>query len=491
MRSGGILLHPTSLPGPGPCGDLGDGALRFLDWLASAGCGLWQVLPLCPPGGGFSPYSSQGARAGGTHLISVDRLVEEGLLLSREVHPRPRTLGRVDVDALERWHEPLVFQAGLRYAKADPAAIEAFAAANPWAPDWALFRALSRGTEAGWELFSPELQRRDSLALEAARAQHAEAILAELGAQALFRKQWDAVHDAARARGIRIVGDLPIYVSGDGCDVWANRELFLWGEDGHADPLSGVPPDYFSPTGQFWGNPMYDWAQHQRTGFAWWRARFRESLALCDVVRSDHFRAFAACWAVPRAAEGDARLGSWVPVPGEALFRELKSELGPLPIIAEDLGHITEDVHALRDGFELPGMKILQFAFSGTADHAFLPHNWEHPRWVVYTGTHDNDTVRGWYDTADEDTRHRFRTYCWSPGSEPSWDLIRLAWQSTASMAVTPMQDVLGLGSEGRMNTPGLSKGNWRWRCPLLPDQAAHRLRELGDSYGRLPRPGA
>lgn len=489
MRSAGILLHPTSLPGPGPCGDLGDGALRFLDWLAAAGCGLWQVLPLCPPGGGFSPYSSQGARAGGTHLISIDRLVTDGLLRWDEVHPRPRTLGRVDVDALERWHEPLVLRAGLRYAGQDPAAIRAFCAANAWAEDWALFRALSRGSDAGWERFSPELQRREPAALARAREQHAEAILAELGAQALFRRQWDALHQAARERKVRIVGDLPIYMSGDGCDVWAHRELFLWGEDGRADPLSGVPPDYFSPQGQFWGNPMYDWAAHKKSGFAWWIARFRESLELCDVVRSDHFRGFSECWAVPRSAQGDARLGSWTPAPGKALFTALRKKLGDLPIIAEDLGHITPDVEALRDGFGLPGMKILQFAFVGDPDHAFLPHNWEHPRWVVYTGTHDNDTVRGWYDSASEEIRHRFRVYNWSSGHEPNWDLIRLAWSSTAAMAVAPMQDVLGLGADGRMNTPGLAKGNWLWRCPLLPEQGAHRLRELAQSYGRTPGP--
>ena len=318
-------------------------------------------------------------------------------------------------------------------------------------------------------------------------SEHQTAIQAELGAQVLFRRQWDALRAQAAARGVQIVGDLPIYVAGDGCDVWANRGLFQTAPDGSLDPLSGVPPDYFSPNGQYWGNPMYDWPKHEQTGYAWWTARFKDAFALCDHVRVDHFRGFAAAWAVPKTALGDARLGAWTPGPGMDVFTAVRDALGDLPIIAEDLGLITPDVEALRDGLGLPGMKILQFAFSGDPDHAFLPHNWAHPRWVAYTGTHDNDTARGWYQSADEETRHRYRVYVARDGSEPSWDLIRLAWSSVARWAVAPMQDVLSLGSEARMNTPGLATGSWTWRCPVLPEHAAWRLRELAETFGRLP----
>lgn len=487
MRRAGILLHPTSLPGPGPCGDLGDGATRFLEFLRAAGCSLWQVLPLCPAGGGFSPYASRGARVGGTHLISVDLLQQEGLLGKDEIWPRPRTLGRVDVDALDEWHAPLVLRAAGRAAAADPAGLDAFAAANPAAMDWAVYQVLCRDHGGGWPTFPAPLRDRqpDALArfLETRRAD----VRAELAAQWLFRRQWDAVHGAARAMGIQIVGDLPIYVAGDGVDVWVYRDLFRWGRDGSADPLSGVPPDYFSPTGQFWGNPMYDWKRHKATGYAWWVARFQDAFALCDTVRVDHFRGFAAAWAVPASARGDARLGAWEKGPGAALFKAVREAHGSLPIIAEDLGVITPDVEALRDGLELPGMKVLQFAFTGGPDHPFLPHNYDSPRWVAYTGTHDNDTARGWYQSAPEGEKHQYRVYAGRDGGEPHWDLIRLAWASVARWAVAPMQDVLGLGSDSRMNTPGLPRGNWTWRAPVLPEDAAWRLRSLSEAYGRLP----
>lgn len=487
MRRAGILLHPTSLPGPGPCGDLGDGAYRFLEFLSAAGCSLWQVLPLCPPGGGFSPYASRGARVGGTHLISVDHLVRDGLLRRDEAWPRPRTLGRVDVDALEGWHEPLVLRAAGRAAEEDAAGLDRFAEGNPAAAEWATYSVLCRHSGGGWDSFPAPLRDRNPDALARFADQHRAELRAELAAQWLFRRQWDALHDAARAVGIQIVGDLPIYVAGDGSDVWAHRDLFRWSRSGSADPLSGVPPDYFSPTGQYWGNPMYDWKRHKATNYAWWIARFRDAFALCDVVRVDHFRGFAAAWAVPASARGDAREGSWVQGPGASLFKAVKQAHGSLPIIAEDLGLITPDVIALRDGLELPGMKVLQFAFTGNANHAFLPHNYAGDRWVAYTGTHDNDTARGWYSNAPEGEKHQYRVYAARDGSEPHWDLMRLAWASVAQWAVAPMQDVLGLGAEARMNTPGLAAGNWTWRAPILPDDAASRLRSLAETYGRLP----
>jgi len=494
MRRAGILLHPTSLPGSGPCGDLGDGALHFLDWLAAGGVSLWQVLPLNPPGAGFSPYDSPGCFAAGTHLLSVDRLVRDGLLKPGEVNLPPRGAGlpdRVDVARLTEWHEPLVDKAAARYAEEDPGAIDAFAKAERWVNDWALYRALLRYRGAiDWFELSPALRDRRPDALEKARAEHQGAIRREIAAQLLFRRQWGEVRAAARARGISIMGDVPIFVSGGGVDVWAHRELFRGHGDAErgwaADPVTGVPPDYFSPMGQRWGNPHYNWPVHEQSGFSWWIDRIRSVLALVDEVRIDHFRGFAAAWEIA-ANTDDARTGRWSPAPGRQLFEAVKAACGALPLVAEDLGVITPDVEALRDGLGLPGMKILQFAFGDDASHAFLPHNYPSPRWVVYTATHDNDTSRGWYQGAGDKARHRYRVYVGRDGAEPHWDLIRLAWSSVADTAIAPMQDVLGLDSWGRMNTPGTLKGNWSWRATTLPDWGAWRLRELAETYGRLP----
>jgi 4-alpha-glucanotransferase len=494
MREAGVLLHPTSLPGDGPCGDLGAGADRFLDWLADAGCTLWQVLPLVPPGAGFSPYDSPSATALGTHLLSLDRLVADGLLGADALADRPQSPHRVDVDALERWHAPLVRRAARRLAADDPAAVDAFAAAHPGLEEWALFDAL-RGAFAveGWQDLPPALARRDPDALERARAENAGAIRASLAAQLLVHRQWARVRAAAHARGVRVVGDVPIFVSGGSADVWAWRHLFRGaeGDDGRwrPDPVTGVPPDYFSPRGQRWGNPHYAWEAHQAEGFAWWRRRIGSVFEHCDLVRVDHFRGFAAAWEVPAGAP-DATHGAWAPAPGRALFQALQAELGDLPLIAEDLGIITPDVEALRDELGLPGMKVLQFAFGGTDDHAFLPHTWAHPRWVAYTGTHDTDTAIGWYRSATAREQHRYRVYCGRDGSEPGWDLVRLAWSSVAGMAIAPVQDVLGLDGAWRMNVPGLARGNWTFRAPDLPAGSAARLRELTGAYGRLP-PGA
>lgn len=493
MRRAGILLHPTSFAGPGPCGDLGPHAVRFLDWLAEAGCTLWQVLPLVPTGGGSSPYDSPGALALGTHLVSVDGLVQDGLLAPHEVLERPHRPHRVDAEALERWHAPLVDRAAARLAQHAPAEVAAFAEARPWARDWALFEALRAAHPgAGWWAFPEALRDRQPEALARAREEHAEAIERELAAQLLVERQWLALRAEAHARGIRVVGDLPIFVSGTGCDTWVHRELFRWRRtaegDWRPDPIAGVPPDYFSPMGQCWGNPLYAWEQHAADGFAWWTARFRRTFELVDAVRVDHFRGFAAAWEIP-AEVGDARQGEWRPGPGRALFDAVRAELGELPIVAEDLGVITPDVEALRDDLGVPGMKVLQFAFGGDPSHAFLPHTWTHPRWVVYTGTHDNDTALGWYRAADEATRHHLRVHTASDGSEPHWELLRLAWGSVGAWAIAPLQDVLGLGSEGRMNVPGLAQGNWSWRLPELPRAAAARLRQLSETFARTPAP--
>ena len=501
MRRAGILLHPTSLPGDGPCGDLGRGAIAFLDWLAAAGCSLWQVLPLNPTGGGFSPYDSPGAFAGGTHLLSLERLAADGLLSHQELEDRPHGGPRVDRAALEEWHAPRVNKAAQRLVESDPGSVDDFQQRAPWVEDWALYSVLSRHHPGrGWWDFPAPLRERKAAALHRAWKTHGPELKTEIAAQLLFRRQWAELRAAAHARGIQIVGDLPIFVSGTGADSWAHRKLFRWADrvdlpEGEGpwrpDPIAGVPPDYFSPTGQCWGNPLYDWPAHRRSGFQWWVDRFRRTFELVDQVRADHFRGFAATWEIPASAAGDARLGAWRPGPGKALFEAVQGALGQLPIIAEDLGHITPDVHELRDSFGLPGMKILQFAFGGGPDHPFLPHNYPHPRWVAYTGTHDNDTAVGWYRSTSEVERHRFRVYVGRSGEEPGWDLIRLAWSSIARWAIAPMQDVLGLGSEGRMNIPGLAAGNWSWRCTELPHHTAFRLRELSESFGRKPVQGA
>lgn len=494
MRKAGILLHPTSLPGPGPCGDLGDGALRFLDWMAEAGMRLWQVLPLNPPGAGFSPYDSPAAMALGTHMLSLDRLVDDGLLRPSELADRPMGQGRVDVEQVKSWHAPRVAVAARRLVEREPELVAKFAAERPALQDWGLYEALRRVHQAdGWGGFPGALARYEQGAVSDARERLHDVISEVLAAQLLMQRQWASLRRSANERGVELIGDVPIFVSGGGCDVWAQRSLFRGqtGEDGQwsADPVTGVPPDYFSPTGQRWGNPHYDWSAHAAQGFAWWAARLRSVLETCDLVRIDHFRGFAAAWEIPSGAP-DATHGRWAEGPGAALFEALRAHLGDLPFFAEDLGVITPDVEALRDDLGMPGMKILQFAFGGGNDHPFLPHNYGHPRWVAYTGTHDTDTVVGWYRGADARSQHRYRVYVGRDGSEPSWDLIRLAFSSVADLAITPMQDALELDNGHRMNTPGTTDGNWCWRAPALPVHTARRLRSLAEAYGRIPTEG-
>ncbi|MCB9777293.1 MAG: 4-alpha-glucanotransferase [Alphaproteobacteria bacterium] len=509
-RRAGILLHPTSLPGPGPAGDLGAGAVRFLDWLQAAGQTLWQLLPLNPPGAGLSPYDSPSALALGTHLVSLEALVDQGLLDAAELAGRPTCPpGRVDAAALTGWHAQRVQRAAERLdPAADPALASILREIAPWAHDHALYMALTKAhpdSRGWWDLPAP-LRDRHPDALARARETHAAEIRRHLHAQVLVHHQWARLRTQAHARGIQLVGDVPIFVSGGGVDTWVHRDLFLWGRDAagglRPDPVAGVPPDYFSPKGQRWGNPLYDWPAHADTDFAWWKARLRAVLAQVDAVRIDHFRGFVAAWHVPADAP-DATTGGWQPGPGRALFDALAADLradppaalratgwspdDALPVIAEDLGLITDDVHALRDGLELPGMKILQFAFGGGWDHPFLPQNYAHERWVAYTGTHDNDTVVGWYAAVDESVRDRMRRYLSRDGREPHWQLLHALHHSVARWAVAPLQDVLGLDSRARMNVPGEAEGNWLWRATDLPEHAARRLCELTETSGRRP----
>jgi len=488
-RSFGVLLHPTSLPGPFGIGDLGPAATQYLDWLREAGAGWWQVLPLTPVGAGGSPYSSTSAFAGNPLLVSPELLVEEGLLDRREVTPLDcREVTRVDWSGAVALKEELLEKAWRRAAGAPLPELEAFAAAEKdWLDDYAVYAALRRAHgEAPWWQWPAPLAQCQREAVVAWRSQHQDEVRRIVFRQWLFHHQWQRVRQQAAARGVRVLGDAPIFVALDSADVWANRRLFRLDPEGRPLVVAGVPPDYFSAEGQLWGNPLYDWERLASEGYRWWIDRIAANLRLVDALRLDHFRGFAACWEIPAGAT-TAREGRWVAGPGRALFDALAAALGPLPLVAEDLGFITDDVRALRDELELPGMAILQFAFDPRERSAFLPY--QHRRnLVVYTGTHDNNTVVGWYwREASPEVRRFFCEYAGSDGREVHWDMIRLAFASVADLAILPQQDVAGAGEEARMNTPGVAAGNWGFR--LTPGMAtaaqAQRLKHLAWVYGR------
>jgi 4-alpha-glucanotransferase len=477
-------------------GELGPEALRWLDLLAAAGQRVWQVLPLGPTGYGDSPYQSFSTFAGNPYLIDVGDLAAEGLLRDDDLEPlRALPSGRVDYGGLYELKLPLLRRAAdafLASGGAGDPGFRAFAEREAaWLEDFALFMALKE--EAGgapWTAWERPLRLRDPAAL----ADAAERLVAETARQRVwqywFSRQWSAVKGRASERGIRVLGDVPIFVALDSADVWANPELFHLGGDGLPTVVAGVPPDYFSATGQRWGNPLYRWDVMRERGYAWWVARLRHALAQADLVRIDHFRGFAAYWEIP-AGEPTAERGRWVAGPGADLFDALRRELGGLPVVAEDLGVITPDVEALRDSCGLPGMKVLQFAFAGGADDPYLPHNYERDC-VVYTGTHDNDTTRGWYESAPEAERDHVRRYLGRPDEDVVDGLVRLAYASVADLAVVPLQDHLGLGPEARMNTPGREVGNWTWRFAWddVPPWLAPHLHGLASVYGRVPAGG-
>lgn len=491
QRASGILLHPTSLPGPHGLGDLGSHAYSFIDFLAAAGQSVWQVLPLGPTGYGDSPYSAYSAFAGNTLLVSLERLVEAGDLAPDDIAGIALPEGFANFGFVHGCKGRLLHQAARTFfATAGPERRLRFAAfcsaQADWLDDYVLFRALHRQCgDVDWPRWPQELRRRAPAALEHARRELATTLQAERYAQFVFFEQWFALRAYANSRGVAILGDLPIFVAHDSADVWAHPELFHLDGDGHPTLVAGVPPDYFSATGQRWGNPLYCWEQLQADGFSWWRKRLRWNLVQADRVRIDHFRGFEACWAIP-AAEPTAVRGEWMEVPGAELFAALQKDLGGLPLVAEDLGVITPAVEALRRRFALPGMKILQFAFGSGSDNPYLPHNLERDC-VVYTGTHDNDTTAGWWAGLDAATRAAVRAYLGGDGHEPHWQLLRLAAASVADLCIAPLQDVLGLGSAARMNVPGRLGGNWGWRC--LPGAfgapLAERLADLGRIYGR------
>ena len=486
-RVSGILLHPTSLPGHYGIGELGTEARQFLDFLVAAGQKRWQVLPLGPTSYGDSPYQSFSAFAGNPLLISTERLLADGLLLAADLDDLPAfPEGEVDYGWVITYKQTLLRRA-YRQAKEqqDDAAKPAWDA--PWLDDYALFMALKdRHDGAVWGAWESALVRRESAALAKARAELSDEIGFYRFCQERFFADWRDLKRAANERGIAIVGDLPIFVAYDSVDVWTHQELFFLDDAARPTSVAGVPPDYFSETGQLWGNPLYRWDVMARDGYAWWVERLRTSLTLFDLVRIDHFRGFAAYWEIP-AHEPTAINGRWVPGPGAAFFEAVREQLGELPIIAEDLGLITEDVLALRDHFAFPGMKVLQFAPSAP-DNVYLPHHYE-PNCVVYTGTHDNDTTRGWWSAANPDERDFLARYLGQrPADETiAWLLIRLAFSSVAQTAIVPLQDVLGLGSEARMNTPGTGGGNWAWRYDpaRLTPTLQERLRDLTQLYSR------
>jgi len=492
-RSGGILFHPSSLPGPYGIGDLGSQAYRFVDWLASTNCKLWQVLPLGPTGYGDSPYQCFSAFAGNPYLISFDALIEDGLLTQDDFAGMPDfDASHVDFGLLIPWKLDLLLKAFSRFSSTSDELrkeFDAFCAENSsWLHDYALFMSLKESNGGGaWNEWDESLRKRKKSAMDKARKELSESIQRYSFYQFLFFRQWNKLRAYTNERNIKIIGDIPIFIAYDSADAWSNADLFFLGEDSLPTVVAGVPPDYFSATGQLWGNPLYRWDVHKETGYAWWLDRFRAVLKQVDIVRVDHFRGFAGYWEIP-FGQPTAEHGQWVPGPGSDFFKAINAVLSngaELPIIAEDLGLITPDVIELRDEFKLPGMKILQFGFSG-ADNVFLPHNYV-PNCVAYTGTHDNDTTRGWFDSAPQHEREFAQRYLRVNGEDFAWDLIRSIWSSVAVFAVTPMQDALNLGTEARMNFPSKLGGNWEWQMKEsdMSDELAGKLRELNELYLR------
>ena len=496
LRSSGILLHPTSFPSRFGIGDLGLEAYRFVDFLAQSAQQLWQVLPVGPTGYGNSPYASYSAMAGNPLLISPDMLRDGGLLAEEDFANLPTfAVEKVDFEQVVQTKIPLLKKACENFkSKATPVQQQEFAgfceSKAYWLDDYALFMALKDAQEgASWHKWAPEIARRQPEALDQWRQQLNAEISYYKYIQFEFFRQWSELKRYANMRNIQIVGDIPIYVAHDSADVWAHPDIFCLDEQtGEAALMAGVPPDYFSATGQLWGNPVYNWEKLQQINFNWWVQRFQAMLDYVDIIRIDHFRGFQAYWAVQQG-ETTAMNGTWIEAPGQALFQVLNEKLGKLPVLAEDLGIITPEVEALRDHFEFPGMKILQFAFGSDPGNPYLPFNYLR-NFVVYTGTHDNDTTVGWFNQLSDHEKNAVLRYlgCTSPEGI-HWDLIRLALSSVANQAIIPLQDILGLGGEARMNVPSQAEGNWAWRyeSEALTDEVRDRLKTLTETYGRAP----
>jgi 4-alpha-glucanotransferase len=491
-RSSGILIHPSSFPGRFGIGDLGPEAFSFLDFLKEAGCKLWQILPLGPTGYGDSPYQSFSAFAGNPYLISPELLLQEKLLHSDDLIEETHFSNlRVEFAKIIPWKLNLLERAYINFIKVQTLHVEygKFCIENEyWLEDYSLFMAIKESHEGcSWTDFPGLLPTRDLKNLDAARANYSHAIDRFKFYQFIFFKQWNSLKDYAHKLNIKIIGDLPLYVAHDSADVWANPDLFQLDANGHPTFVAGVPPDYFSSTGQLWGNPIYKWEKHKENGFIWWGERIKQILEMVDIIRLDHFRGFLGYWQVP-VYQKTAEQGMWEQGPGFDFFKKISRGLNSefdLPFIAEDLGVITPDVVKLRDHFKIPGMKILQFAFS-SPDNSFLPHHFP-GKCVVYTGTHDNDTSEGWFDNAPDVEKKFAKDYLGEGEGTISWDLIRGAWASVAVYAIAPMQDVLSLGSSARMNYPGRIGGNWEWRMPdnYKESGCMDLLKKFNYSYGR------
>lgn len=467
-HAAGILLHPTSLPSRGGCGDFGPAAYAFADFLAQAGQGLWQILPLSPPGLGNSPYSSISAFAGNPLLISLESLADQGWLAQNILKDLPLSSGRIDFEEVKTFKLPLLRQAAQNFLEqggGERRRFEEFKRDQAWwLEDFALF-AVMRQAHGGatWSTWPTELARRQADGLRRFGLEYQRELETERAIQFAFFEQWRALRSYCAARGIKIVGDVAIFVNYDSADVWCNPDMFYLDDGLQPTVVAGVPPDAFSATGQRWGNPLYRWDICRARGYDWWVRRMSWALFTCDIVRLDHFRGFESYWEIP-AAEPTAVKGRWVEGPKDDLFRVLRARLGDLPFIAEDLGMITPHVHALRERLGIPGMKVLQFGFGDPGAHIYLPHKFE-PNCVVYTGTHDNDTTVGWWtSSASAEEKRAAASYIGEAADGAHWALIRMALTSVARLAIVPLQDVLGLGSDTRMNTPSHSDGNWGWR---------------------------
>ena len=485
QRSSGVLLHISSLPSYGGIGDLGPAAYEFLNFLIAARQHVWQVLPLCPTGYGNSPYAGSSAFAGNPFLVSLEYLSDWGWIDGKRIAGLAGRSGYVDFYDIEQRKLPLLYEAAgnfLDHGPNDPkltaqwTEFQQFCSVEEnWLTDYALYAELRRQFNTGnWTEWPEALRRRDKQALAKFTAENTRALAQEQALQFAFSRQWNQLRATAARSGIRILGDVAIFVNMDSSDVWIHPEIFELDKDLKPTRVAGVPPDYFSPTGQRWGNPLYRWDALESSAFAWWVQRIRRARELYDIVRLDHFRGFEAYWAIP-ADDETAVNGKWIKAPGLTLFRALEAGLGPLPLVAEDLGLITPEVEILRKDLKMPGMKVIQFGFSDKGAHIHLPHEYT-TNTIAYTGTHDNDTTQGWWKTAREVERTAVETYVGPVNGRPAWPLLRAVAGSVAEVAIFPAQDLLELGSEARMNTPSVAAGNWSWRVPegsLKPELAA------------------
>jgi 4-alpha-glucanotransferase len=497
FRASGVLLHPTSLPSRFGIGDLGENAYQFVDFLANSDQQIWQILPIGPTGYGNSPYLSYSALAGNSLLISPEILQQQDLLTQEELQHLPDfPLDQVDFEGVIRTKIPLLRQASDRFkAQATDEEKETFQRfcnrQNDWLSDYALFMSLKEAHQgSAWNQWPADIASRQPQAMVEWAAKLADDIFFHKFVQYQFFSQWQSLKEYANEKGVQLFGDIPIYVAHDSVDVWAHREIFQLDPDtGEAALMAGVPPDYFSDTGQLWGNPVYNWQALEKTNFKWWIRRVEAILEYVDIIRIDHFRGFQAYWAVPQG-ETTAIKGTWLDAPGENFFLLLDKQLGKLPIVAEDLGVITPEVEALRDKFSFPGMKILQFAFDSDRGNGFLPYNYTDRNCIVYTGTHDNDTTVGWFNERSPEAQANVVDYLGCVGNDGiHWAMIRLALSSVGNTAVLPFQDILGLGTDAKMNTPSQATGNWGWRCrgEAFNEELSGRLKYLTYVYGRAP----